>query len=600
MKNNTSCKDCTKPAEMSCNCKSSLKLFCYTHLAMHLQDNSISHMVASLDDPDSAPPTKAKTQKLDKLKSKLLDYKERVKSCMSDIEQISKTLSKIVQSEIKQPHNKLRDLIIEIDHQAEQLEFFKSNFSIEAEKIIQKCKGNDIKPLLKNYDPLDGLNPVEFIEAIREELGVGKKIQKRPAGKAQVEELKGELKSSEKILTQFTKQIEKHEQTIRMKDEKILELTRKLKESEEIIHSLSASRSKPNLDPSINPQYSSPKTSHFSPQLFTPAKSEPQVNNPLSPVLNLPSNTFYKDSRQVALLEGHSGPVMCCTTTLDGKYLISGGWDSSIRIWDLHTFRHVARLKGHTDHVLSVVVSKDSKFIISASDDSTIRIWSLASQQEETTLMGHSSWVNEVVLTRYDEFIISASKDKTIRIWNLALRTLVSELHGHTEDVKSVAISSDDSLIASGSGDYTIRLWDFRTHASLGILKGHRDTVTSLCITSDRKHLISSSNDMTIGVWNLTSLTQEVSLKGHTDYVRSVSLTSDDQFIISAGRDCTVRIWKLRTRSIEAVLEGHKDAVWCAVPSADNKYIFSGSGRLGFTAFFSNGDCSLRAWSFYS
>jgi WD40 repeat protein len=105
---------------------------------------------------------------------------------------------------------------------------------------------------------------------------------------------------------------------------------------------------------------------------------------------------------------------------------------------------------------------------------------------------------------------------------------------------------------------------------------------------------------MTIGVWNLTSLTQEVSLKGHTDYVRSVSLTSDDQFIISAGRDCTVRIWKLRTRSIEAVLEGHKDAVWCAVPSADNKYIFSGSGRLGFTAFFSNGDCSLRAWSFYS
>ena len=60
----------------------------------------------------------------------------------------------------------------------------------------------------------------------------------------------------------------------------------------------------------------------------------------------------------------------------DGRYIISGSKDSTIRIWDAKTGAAVGEpLKGHTYGVHSVAYSPDGRYIISGSHDSTIRIW---------------------------------------------------------------------------------------------------------------------------------------------------------------------------------------------------------------------------------
>ncbi len=61
----------------------------------------------------------------------------------------------------------------------------------------------------------------------------------------------------------------------------------------------------------------------------------------------------------------------------DGKYLVSGSSDKTLKIWDFELQKEVITLKGHLLKVNSVAFSPDGNYFISASDDRTIKLWSV-------------------------------------------------------------------------------------------------------------------------------------------------------------------------------------------------------------------------------
>jgi katanin p80 WD40 repeat-containing subunit B1 len=77
-------------------------------------------------------------------------------------------------------------------------------------------------------------------------------------------------------------------------------------------------------------------------------------------------------------LEGHQDEVKCIGFSPDNTYLISGGCDNLVILWDLRKENPeiIHHYSGHSQSVVSVTFSFDplNKILASGSLDNTIRI----------------------------------------------------------------------------------------------------------------------------------------------------------------------------------------------------------------------------------
>ena len=122
-------------------------------------------------------------------------------------------------------------------------------------------------------------------------------------------------------------------------------------------------------------------------------------------------------------------------------------------------FEYLPIFNWHSDSVKSIAISPDGQTFVSGSWDNTIKIWNLHTGELIRTLIGHSSSVQSVAITPDGQTLVSGSNDKTIKVWNPHTGELIKTLVGHSDSVKSVAISPDGQTIVSGGRDGAIKVW---------------------------------------------------------------------------------------------------------------------------------------------
>jgi serine/threonine protein kinase len=78
---------------------------------------------------------------------------------------------------------------------------------------------------------------------------------------------------------------------------------------------------------------------------------------------------------QFARLDGHDGNVLCCAFSPDGRLLVSGGSDRTVRIWSTEEGTAVATYPGHTGAVRAVAFDPSGKAFFSGGDDGLLHRW---------------------------------------------------------------------------------------------------------------------------------------------------------------------------------------------------------------------------------
>ncbi len=82
----------------------------------------------------------------------------------------------------------------------------------------------------------------------------------------------------------------------------------------------------------------------------------------------------------------------CLRFTRDGKLLVTGHYDSILRVWDTTNMKMIRELKGHTDEITRVAISPDGKTVASTSADGTVRLWHLETFTDIGILHSEIGW----------------------------------------------------------------------------------------------------------------------------------------------------------------------------------------------------------------
>jgi WD40 repeat protein len=132
-----------------------------------------------------------------------------------------------------------------------------------------------------------------------------------------------------------------------------------------------------------------------------------------------------------------------------------------IKIWDAKTGKLVAALKGHTGPVWCLAWTKDGKTLISGSSDSSIRTWNTTNWQQSAVLLDdHTNIVTALAISPNDRILASASFDNTARLWNLDNGQPISSLFQHAQPVLCVSFSGGGKRLATGCDDNNAYIWD--------------------------------------------------------------------------------------------------------------------------------------------
>jgi len=285
----------------------------------------------------------------------------------------------------------------------------------------------------------------------------------------------------------------------------------------------------------------------------------------------------------IRILEGHTNFVRVVVVTPDGKHVISGSDDNTLRVWDIESGEEIRTLKGHIGWVEAVAVTQDGEHAISGSRDNTLRVWNIEKGNEMQTLEGHTDWVNAVSVTPDGKHVISGSRDNTLRVWNIEKGNEMQTLEGHTGWVEAVAVTPDGKHAISGSYEKTLRVWDIDRGEEIRTLKGHIGWVNAVAVTPDGKHAISGSDDKILRVWDIESGEEIQTFEGHTDPVEAVAVTPDGKHAISGSDDNTIRVWDIKTGQTISSFSGDGPLLALAIsPDGDTIVAGDASGRVHF------------------
>ncbi|NES01066.1 MAG: WD40 repeat domain-containing protein, partial [Symploca sp. SIO1B1] len=207
------------------------------------------------------------------------------------------------------------------------------------------------------------------------------------------------------------------------------------------------------------------------------AQAKPRNNIWLCPIID---SLASPEGFLIRTFTNHSNIVSAIAVTRDGKQMISGSWDSSVKVWNFETGEELFTFTGHVDRVNALAVTPDSQWVISGSRDCTIQVWNLKTGEQLLTISDHPDSIEALAVSPDGKYIISGSWEGTVKVWNLITGEELLALNLHKEPVRSVAITKNH--IISSSDDKTIHVLK-PEEKQLIILLAHQESVWAIAIT---------------------------------------------------------------------------------------------------------------------
>jgi WD40 repeat protein len=270
------------------------------------------------------------------------------------------------------------------------------------------------------------------------------------------------------------------------------------------------------------------------------------------------------------------------------KWLVSGGFDETLRVWDpgkhcqVASFQEPARDDGYGGSVgpLSFHPSGNLLAYVTPRDELCIReteTWQPAWDVDEDWDISHVRFspdgrvlalgLCEGGLCLWDiwgratlwtvdfrsmpcasafspdgALLVVATQAPSIKIIDVATGVILGSLPDPGDRVYAMAFSPDANVLASVAGD-AVTLWNTDSWEPLRVIREEESPITAGAMSPDGTLLAWGRDCGAIRLHALAGPNEEVIFKGHSCFVLSLAFSPDGQRLASGGQDGLVLIW---------------------------------------------------------
>jgi WD40 repeat protein len=202
------------------------------------------------------------------------------------------------------------------------------------------------------------------------------------------------------------------------------------------------------------------------------------------------------------------------------------------------------RFRAHIASVKTIAFSPDEKWVVTGGREGLVKVWNATTGQLELPLTGHQKIVSGAAFNPRDpKQLATSSDDYTTKVWALDPDAQPYPQAG-AEPLNCVAVSADGSRVAASSWAGWAKVWDTATGAEVWNLPtGHHNVVGAVGFSPDGTRLVTGSDDNTAKVWDADSGAELHTLGPHTRPVRGAVYSRDGARVVTAGLDGLVRAW---------------------------------------------------------
>ena len=344
------------------------------------------------------------------------------------------------------------------------------------------------------------------------------------------------------------------------------------------------------------------------------------MKNLLLPALLLLGNYIYSQKAELLIPRGHSDNISCIAISPDNKYLASGSWDKSVKLWDLSSGKEIISYTQFNSWVRSVAFSPDGKKLAMGSDKE-FRISDLSNNGKEIFKKDiHYDDISAIAFSPDNKLLITSGSSKNldgeklmyeIKIWNASTMVLLNKLEGTGTIVKLKFTGNNQFTALSNMGvltvnaisgailkneDYsdkdlsdmspdgkwvvqdgfedglaTLDIIDRSSKEIVHTFHGQRASIKTVSFSPDSRYVVTGADDATIYLYDLQGMQLADKIQGNMSYPFGLCFTSDGKKLISGNYDKIIRVWNFPDLKLQQKMGGAANIIYNIALSPDGK-----------------------------
>lgn len=259
-------------------------------------------------------------------------------------------------------------------------------------------------------------------------------------------------------------------------------------------------------------------------------------------------------------LPNHNEQITGLSFSADGRWLVTAAeYEGEAWIWDMATGmpHHLLR----EVRVLRAVITPDGRYVITGCWDGSVRVWNTTDGSLRTTLLGHQVKENLGLCVAPDSRRLVSwgdDYDGSVRLWDLERGEELchwTEIYTH-----QATFSADGQMLAAGNRKGPVHLWDLASGALVTTLDpGERNGYWAKCLAfSPDGTRLAASYLWRIVVWELAT-GQRLNLERSDGEIEQLAFSADSQQLLARAEKGKVQLWNARVRVRPRLLEGLAD-----------------------------------------